>query len=127
MIPCVTFGHGACANRVYTGGWDNVIKVWDVATGECVKELTMHTERITDLCVSKDGKWLVSASADKNILLWSIEDDYAPVARYFSNDECKCVCIVGDEIAAGYNSGVIRIWPLYAEEKELFFQSSPMA
>ena len=56
MIPCVTFGHGACSNLLFTGGWDNVIRVWNVATGDCVKELKYHKERITDLCVSADGK-----------------------------------------------------------------------
>lgn len=123
VIPCVAFGHGACSNRLFTGGWDSVIKVWNVATGDCVKELDYHQERIADLCVSPDGKWLVSSSADKNILLYAIEEDYKPIARYYCNDECKCVCIVGDEIAAGYASGVIRLWPLYKEGYISYFQN----
>ena len=89
MIPCVTFGHGACSNLLFTGGWDNVIRVWNVATGDCVKELKYHKERITDLCVSADGKWLVSSAADKSILLYAVDEDYKPVARYSCNDECK--------------------------------------
>ena len=100
-----------------------MIRVWNVATGDCVKELKYHKERITDLCVSADGKWLVSSAADKSILLYAVDEDYKPVARYSCNDECKCVCIVGDEIASGYASGVIRLWPLYTEGYQSFFQN----
>ena len=122
----MTFGHGPCHNLLFTGGWDNVIRVWNVATGDCVKELSYHKERIADLCVSADGKWLVSAAADKSILLYAIDEDYKLVARYACNDECKCVSIVGDEIASGYASGVIRLWPLYMEGYKSYFQNKEL-
>ena len=57
VIPCVTFGHASSNSMIFTGGWDHVIKVWNL-DGELVKELQGHLERITDLCVSKDGKYV---------------------------------------------------------------------
>ena len=63
-----------------------------------------------------------SAAADKSILLWDLEKDYAIGARYVCPDECKSVCVAGNEIAAGYASGVIRLWPFPTEDKMSMFK-----
>ena len=124
IVSAVTFGHGACAKLAMTGSWDKTIKVWDVTVGECVKELRFHSERITGLCVSQDGQYLVSTAADKTVLLYDIQKDFAPVARYAADDECNCVCFVGKMIAVGYLSGVIRIWPMPSEDMSHFAEST---
>ncbi|KAK8831328.1 hypothetical protein WA577_001434 [Blastocystis sp. JDR] len=121
VVTCVMFGHGAARELVFTGGWDKEVHVWNVSTGEQVKTLTHHTESITGLTVSADGRYLVSAAADKSLILWDISEDFAIVARYVCPDECKSVCIAGDEIVAGYASGVIRLWPFPGEEKKDMF------
>ena len=65
VIEAVTFGHGACANLLFTGGWDNLVKVWDCESGELLRELNVHDERITDLCVSKDGRYVGVGEGDE--------------------------------------------------------------
>lgn len=122
VIDTVTFGHSSSAGLLFTGGWDSLIRVWNCENGELVKELDYHDERITDLTVTKDGRYvsmidqfdlqLVSASADKTILLFDIVNDFIPVQRYSTDDECKCVVTTEQTIVAGYESGVIRIWSL---------------
>ena len=124
IVSVVAFGHGACAKLALTGSWDSTIKVWDVTVGECVKELRFHSERITGLCVSKDGKFLVSTAADKSVLLYDIEKDFLPGARYAADDECNCVCFVDNMVAVGYLSGVIRIWPLPSEDPSHFKEAT---
>lgn len=54
----------------------------------------------------------MSASADKTILLFDITNDFIPVKRYSTDDDCKCVATTEQTIVAGYESGVIRIWSL---------------
>ena len=123
VISAVAFGHANTANIIFTGGWDAKVCLWDVHSGEKVKELTHHTERITDICVSQDGKWLMTSAADKSILLYDIQQDYKVVARYYTMDDCMSICFGENTVVAGYTSGVIRVWPLYTEEKKACFKT----
>jgi WD40 repeat protein len=47
-----------------TGGHDNMVRLWDGATGKPVAALRGHTEAITSLAFSPDGKTLMSSSGD---------------------------------------------------------------
>ncbi|RKU30871.1 hypothetical protein C6497_04130 [Candidatus Poribacteria bacterium] len=54
-------------------GWKYYIKVWDIETGNELLKLKSHTEKITVLRFSHDGKILASGSLDGTILLWDWE------------------------------------------------------
>ena len=49
-----------------SGGKDNVIKIWDLATGNILRTLYGHTANVNALVVSPDGKLLASGSGDIN-------------------------------------------------------------
>ena len=51
-------------------GWNVLIKLWDVETGNQLAILTGHTDNITTLVFSHDGKTLASGSEDGTVLLW---------------------------------------------------------
>jgi len=54
---------------------DNTIKIWNVASGDCVATLTGHTAAVSCLVKLRDGR-LASASDDKSIKVWrSIENN----------------------------------------------------
>lgn len=59
---------------VFSGGKDYLIKVWEFATGKVIHELQGHTGTIEDLSVSRNGRWLASASSDGNIGIWDLSD-----------------------------------------------------
>ena len=68
-------GHTKSANAVAfspdnrwlaSGGKDNVIKIWDLATGNVLRTLYGHASNINALAVSPDGKLLASGSGDVN-------------------------------------------------------------
>src|SRR6266481_1502587 len=68
-------GHTRSANAVAfspdnrwlaSGGKDNVIKIWDLATGNVLRTLYGHTSNVNALAVSPDGKLLASGSGDLN-------------------------------------------------------------
>src|SRR6266542_2079306 len=49
-----------------SGGKDNVVKIWDLATGNVLRTLYGHTKNVNALAVSPDGKLLASGSGDIN-------------------------------------------------------------
>jgi WD40 repeat protein len=49
-----------------SGGKDNLIKIWDLATGNVLRTLYGHTNNVNALAVSPDGKLLASGSGDIN-------------------------------------------------------------
>ncbi len=68
-------GHTKSANAVAfspdnrwlaSGGKDNLIKIWDLATGNVLRTLFGHTSNVNALAVSPDGKLLASGSGDVN-------------------------------------------------------------
>jgi WD40 repeat protein len=68
-------GHTKSANAVAfdpdnlwlaSGGKDNVIKIWDLATGNILRTLYGHTSNVNTLAVSPDGKLLASGSGNVN-------------------------------------------------------------
>lgn len=55
-----------------TAAVDMVLRVFDVVTLRMVRKFEGHTDRITDLCFSEDGKWLLSSSMDGSLRIWDV-------------------------------------------------------
>lgn len=51
---------------------DLVIRLYDVMQLRMVRKFEGHTDRITDICFSEDGKWLISSSMDGSLRIWDI-------------------------------------------------------
>ncbi|PKA52914.1 Katanin p80 WD40 repeat-containing subunit B1 like [Apostasia shenzhenica] len=51
---------------------DKVIRLFDVTALRMVRKFEGHTDRITDLCFSDDGKWILSSSMDGSLRIWDI-------------------------------------------------------
>lgn len=64
----------AIKNNLCMEAADKVVKLWDVDNGELIQTLEGHTEGISDVAWSHDGDFLASASDDKTIWIWSIEE-----------------------------------------------------
>lgn len=58
---------------VVSGGEDYVIKLWDVATGDCLKILEGHSQIVWSVAFGQDGQMLASCSEDGMIRIWNTE------------------------------------------------------
>ena len=47
-------------------------RLWDVNSGELLYTFTTHANDVQDVDYSHDGKWILTASADKTVGLWKV-------------------------------------------------------
>eukprot|EP01084_Bolivina_argentea_P025829 48028_1 len=61
------------ALKLYTGGIDNDIKIWDGRkSSKPMMTLSFHSDTISSLNLSNDENYLLSNSMDGNICIWDI-------------------------------------------------------
>lgn len=55
-----------------TGSRDKVVKLWDTASGQCLRTFVGHDNWIRALIFHPSGKFLLSASDDKTVKVWDL-------------------------------------------------------
>ncbi|RAL53865.1 hypothetical protein DM860_004336 [Cuscuta australis] len=55
-----------------TAADDLVIRVFDAVALRMVRKFQGHADRITDMCFSEDGKWLLTSSMDETLRIWDV-------------------------------------------------------
>lgn len=58
--------------HIATAGYDHLVRLWDVATGEEIAQFPGHSAQVVSIAFAPDGKHILSASADGSALLWEI-------------------------------------------------------
>ncbi|NJM19590.1 MAG: hypothetical protein HC907_13220 [Richelia sp. SM1_7_0] len=95
---------------------NDTIKLWDISTGKLIRSLTGHSDRITSLDISKDGKTLISGSWDKNIQLWDISTGKL-IRRLRGHSESVNAAIItpdGNTVISGSFDKTIKFWDIKA-------------
>ena len=59
--------------RALTGSADKTMKLWNVATGQCLHTFTGHSGVIESVCFSPNGKIALSSGRSTILKLWDIE------------------------------------------------------
>lgn len=69
-------------------GKDKVVRLWDMATGHCLRQFVQHTDQVTCCVWLSDGKKFISGGLDRRIYEWdawsgstSSSNSYLPSAR----------------------------------------------
>jgi WD40 repeat protein len=55
----------------FSGGNDKIIKVWDIRTGECVRNMEGHTEFVS--CIDTATDLVISGAYDGTVRIWNSE------------------------------------------------------
>ena len=93
---------------------DNMIKVWEVATGKQLRCLEGHTAQVWSVAYRPDGQQLASGSSDKTVRVWEmatgkqllrLEGHTAPVWSVAYRPD-------GQQLASGSSDKTVRVWEM---------------
>lgn len=86
--------------------------IWNMWTGDCLREFQGHTDRVTCLCVSVDVSFAVSGSEDKTVRIWAPVT--AECVRVLEGHEAAitkvCISLDATKILSADHDGIIKLW-----------------
>jgi WD40 repeat protein len=56
--------------RMITGSYDGLLRLWDLKTGVMLKKMEGHQNRVRALAVSPDGQWIASGDESGDLIAW---------------------------------------------------------
>ncbi|KAB5512740.1 hypothetical protein OIU85_003116 [Salix viminalis] len=118
QITAVSFSDAS--DKIFTGGIDNDVKVWDIRKGEVTMTLEGHQDMITGMQLSPDGSYLLTNGMDNKLCIWDMRP-YAPQNRCvkifeghqhnFEKNLIKCSWSPdGSKVSAGSADRMVYIW-----------------
>jgi len=69
-VLCMAFDRSETV--IFTGGEDNLLKMWDVFSGRVIRSYRGHTHPVCDLVTSYDNRILVSCDLNGGVMFWDI-------------------------------------------------------
>ena len=97
-----------------SGSGDKTIRVWDAATCAAVGDpLEGHTNWVTSVAFSPDGKRIVSGSDDSTIRVWDLATHAAvgdPLEGHTTSVNSVAFSPDGKRIVSGSRDNTIRVW-----------------
>ncbi len=100
---------------VYCSDNTSIIKKYDIlnATAKVV-EFEGHTDQVNCIVLSKDNKYLISASSDKTVKIWNTQN--GKLEKTLIGHDWKVITVAisanGKYIASGSNDGSTKLWDL---------------
>jgi Prp8 binding protein len=107
-------------DRVFTGGLDNEIKIWDLRKEEVALSMVGHTDTVTGLRISPDGNTLLSNGMDNTLRIWDTRPFcegsrckmvFSGHMHNFEKQLIRCAWSpTGDRVAAGSADKMVYVW-----------------
>src|SRR5205807_6368833 len=72
IVNALVFSPGG--KTLASGGWDKLVKLWDVAAGKERTTLRGHTEAVAALAFAPGGRQLATGGLDKQVKTWAAGD-----------------------------------------------------
>ncbi len=90
------------------------LHVWDLQSGQCRWVLKGHTDRVSSITLTPDGRWALSGSGDKTVRLWNLADGRCLRTLAGHQADVSGVGMTPDGRLAisGSYDGTMRVWAL---------------
>jgi WD40 repeat protein/serine/threonine protein kinase len=95
-----------------SGSEDNTIKLWDLNSGRCVRELVGHRHSVLSVYLSRKGEYALSGSTDRTVRLWSVEtlECLKTMRGHEGVVTSVALSMERDLIVSGSEDSTIRLW-----------------
>jgi WD40 repeat protein len=95
-----------------TGSDDWTLRLWEVATGRCVRTFEGHTENVYSVLLSSDGIWALSGSYDKTLRLWEVATGHCVRAFGGHTGGVSSLALSADGrwVLSGSGDKTLRLW-----------------
>jgi len=95
-----------------SGSADKTLRLWEVATGRCLRIFSGHTDTILSVCLSADGLYALSGSSDKTLRLWEVATGCCQHIFEGHTDKITSICLSEDGLYAlsGSADKTLRLW-----------------
>ena len=99
-------------STIATGGYDRVVKLWEVATGKLTAALKEHQDAVYAVAFMPGGRQLVSAAGDRTVKVWDAATGKRIHTMSDALDALYAVAVhpSGSPIAAAGADRTIRTW-----------------
>ncbi|MFJ2001108.1 protein kinase domain-containing protein [Streptomyces chartreusis] len=98
---------------VISGGMSaDVLRLWDVETGACLRKFEGHDRSVQTVCMSADGTLAVSGSTDNTIRLWDVATGRCLRVLRGHTGSVNAVRISADArtVVSGAVDNTVRLW-----------------
>lgn len=95
---------------VVSGSNDKTIRVWRAATGQCISLLEGHEGLVRALAYDRVSGRLVSASYDRNVILWELKRTPPRSSLPTGSDEVPAAEGVVDDGLGGVSAKKLRVF-----------------
>jgi len=102
-----------------SGGFDGTMKLWDVASGECIRTFLGHKSGVMAVWLSQDSRLAWSGSLDKTIKMWDVESGNCLMTLEGHASGVFSICVSSEErrlLSGGDGDGTaantLKLWDL---------------
>ncbi len=98
-----------------SAGDDRTIKIWDLASGQCIRQLEGHRDRIWSLATNSNGTILISGGDDRTIKIWDTTTGECLKTLPGHQNRIWSIALSpnGQTIVSGSNDRSVRLWNVH--------------
>jgi F-box and WD-40 domain protein 1/11 len=108
-------------NQIVSASGDALVKLWDIETGECLKEFKGHHRGLACVQFSEDAKTIVSGGNDQDIRIWDAKTGECLRTLSGHKDLVRTLHLdcLNRRIISGSYDATVKVWHLDTGKKLL--------